>query len=258
MVRDNVTGLIWEVKESKDGTPDDNNLHDADNTYTWFDGVNGTAGNGTDTLDFIDALNNAEFGGYNDWRLPTVKELMAIVDQSRIEPAINTDFFPNTNYTQSGPQYWSFTHCLYWTEKAFPVNFRARGTSDPIASFLYFYVRAVRGEQFTNDFIDNGNGTVTDRSTGLMWEQKTEDNKDNKYYWDDALDYCESLSWGGYNDWRLPNISEVHSILDYSTFHQAMNTIYFPNTVPYEENYTAQQSRNQKKYNHEEHEGHEE
>ncbi len=60
MVRDNVTGLIWEVKNSKDGAKNYSNPHDADNTYTWYDpnpetngGDAGTPGNGTDTKDFI-------------------------------------------------------------------------------------------------------------------------------------------------------------------------------------------------------------
>ena len=59
MVRDNVTGLFWEVKT------DDGSIHDKDNTYTWYDsnpatngGNAGTAGEGTDTEDFIEALNS--------------------------------------------------------------------------------------------------------------------------------------------------------------------------------------------------------
>ena len=59
MVRDNVTGLIWEVKQNKDDMPDYSNPHDADNKYTWYDsdpktngGHAGTPG-ATDTEDFI-------------------------------------------------------------------------------------------------------------------------------------------------------------------------------------------------------------
>ena len=66
MVKDNVTGLIWEVKQAKDGVKNYDNPHDADNTYTWYDpddSYPGTPGDGTDTEDFIDALNTAHFGG---------------------------------------------------------------------------------------------------------------------------------------------------------------------------------------------------
>ena len=74
MVRDNVTGLIWEVKT------DDGSVHDKDNEYTWYDsnpatngGDAGTPGDGTDTEDFIAALNAESFGGQTDWRLRPIR-----------------------------------------------------------------------------------------------------------------------------------------------------------------------------------------
>ncbi len=77
MVRDNVTGLIWENKT------DDGTIHDKNNKYTWFksnpDSNGGNAGipeNITNTEDFIKALNDAHFGGYSDWRLPSNLELI--------------------------------------------------------------------------------------------------------------------------------------------------------------------------------------
>jgi len=76
MVRDNVTGLIWEVKT------EDGSVHDEDKQYTWYDGnpdtnggYAGTPGDGTDTEDFIAALNAESFGGYTDWRLPTIEKM---------------------------------------------------------------------------------------------------------------------------------------------------------------------------------------
>ena len=80
MVRDNVTGLIWEVKT------DDGSIHDKDNAYDWYDAQDV----------FIAKLNNDNFGGYSDWRLPTVIELSFIRNLDTLEPAINTDYFPNT------------------------------------------------------------------------------------------------------------------------------------------------------------------
>jgi hypothetical protein len=88
MIRNNVTGLIWENK-TNDGT-----IHDNGNTYTWCDtnpdsngGDAGTCGTGTNTEDFIKALNDAVIGGFSDWRLPTMEELRSILNYNRFNPA---------------------------------------------------------------------------------------------------------------------------------------------------------------------------
>ena len=65
-----------------------------------------------------------------------------------------------------------------------------------------------------NDFQDNGNGTVTDRATGLMWEQG---GTDKELSWSKAKKYLKNLNkskFAGYNDWRFPTIEELYSILD--------------------------------------------
>jgi hypothetical protein len=147
MVRDNVTGLIWEVKNDKNGTTDYNNPHDADNYYTWYnpnDPYPGYRGS-TDTQDFIDALNSDHFGGYSDWRLPSIKELDSIVnlDIPYPGPAINTAYFPNT----VPAYYWSSTnlaavppHCAWGV--AFDYGFDGY-----LYKFYGYHVRAVRGGQ---------------------------------------------------------------------------------------------------------------
>jgi len=149
MVKDNVTGLIWEVKEDKDGVKHYDNPHDADNTYTWYDpnpatngGNAGTPGDGTDTDDFLDALNNANFGGYSDWRLPTIKELAYLVNYSipYPGPTIYTEYFPNT----VSSNYWSATTNANNTNNAWNVNFN-NGNDNWNNQNNNNYVRAVRG-----------------------------------------------------------------------------------------------------------------
>ena len=71
-------------------------------------------------------------------------------------------------------------------------------------------------------FVDNGNNTVTDNCTGLMWQKDTADvngdgqstNQDSAV-WCDALTYCENLSFASHDDWRLPNLPELESIVEY-------------------------------------------
>jgi hypothetical protein len=186
MVKDNVTGLIWEMKTNKDGTKNYNDPHDADNTYTWYDsnpatngGYAGTPGDGTDTEDFIKALNDAHYGGNSDWRMPTVKELMSIVDifTSFSGPAINTVYFPNT----VSDIYWSSTTESGRTNHALGLHFFFGESAWPDKSGSY-YVRAVRGGQSGSSGIlaispvsrsvpkDAGNTTfsVSNTGTGTM------------------------------------------------------------------------------------------
>ena len=227
IVQDNVTGLIWEVKQNKDDTPNYTNPHDADNTYTWYNGSNGTPGDGTDTLDFIAALNSSKFGGYSDWRLPNIKELHCIVDHSAFDPSINKTFFPNT----MADPHWSSTIDAGTPDYAWVVFFAAGSMYSELKSYNW-YVRAVRGGQCgsLDNFVDNGDGTVSDSDTGLMWELKTDDDgnrdKDNVYNWEEALSYCEKLDLAGYNDWRLPNMNELQSIVDYSRHHPCIYPIF--------------------------------
>jgi hypothetical protein len=78
--------------------------------------------------------------------------------------------------------------------------------------------------------VDNGDGTVTDTETGLMWQQ----GEGGFMNWETALSYCENLVFPenqGYDDWRLPNINELQSLVDYSKHNPAIDSYYFPYAV---------------------------
>ena len=229
MVRDNVTGLIWEVKQAKDDVSDYSNPHDADNTYTWYDsnpetngGDAGTPGDGTDTEDFINAVNSEKFGGYSDWRLPTIKELASITDLGQYAPSIDTKYFPNS----VSSYYWSSTTSAGGGDYAWGVSFGGGGDSSGSKSYSR-YVRAVRGGQ-TGSFgplVINGDDTVTDTGTGLTWQRQAPNTQMN---WKEALGYCENLYFAGYSDWRLPSREELRSIVNYEKYDPAADTEYFP------------------------------
>jgi len=86
-------------------------------------------------------------------------------------------------------------------------------------------------------FVDNGDDTVTDTCTGLMWQQNTADidgggfdpdpGSGDQVNWCDALAYCEGLTFAGESDWRLPNVLEAQSLGDYSQAAPAMDTDIF-------------------------------
>jgi len=79
-------------------------------------------------------------------------------------------------------------------------------------------------------FVDNGNGTVSDTVTGLMWQKGDSQNDAGGRTWEEALNYCESLTLpsGGYSDWRLPNVRELETLVDWDRYAPAINTTYFP------------------------------
>ena len=177
MVRDAVTGLVWEEKHNMDGVQNYADPNDADNTYSWYDnnsaingGNAGTPGDGTDTMDFIKALNEANYGGFADWRLPTVKELLTIVDYGEFDPAINIVYFPNTIQTMP---YWSSTTFAGDTSSAWVVDFSVGGVGNGSKNYGS-YVRAVRSGQcgsFGDLFISKsgtGSGTVISGAGGRI------------------------------------------------------------------------------------------
>ncbi len=83
-------------------------------------------------------------------------------------------------------------------------------------------------------YVDNGDGTVTDLNTGLMWEKKSDDgsihDKDTTYSWDDAFAVhvatLNSSTFAGHTDWRVPNYKELVSILDLGTFVPSVDPVF--------------------------------
>ncbi len=73
----------------------------------------------------------------------------------------------------------------------------------------------------------NGDGTVTDNGTGLVWQQAAQT---TGYTQTAALTYCSTLSLGGYTDWRLPSAIELVSIVDPGASRPSINTTVFLST----------------------------
>jgi hypothetical protein len=218
MVRDNLTCLIWEVKT------DDGSINDKEKKYEWND---------AEPI-FINALNDQKFGGFSNWRMPTVKELMSIVDIGNSNPAIDSNYFPNT----LSASYWtSMSHTIDST-LTWGVNFDS-GKDElleqpPWLEGINFkaYLRAVHedtcypGESISN-LVDNNDETITDTGTGLMWQKVASNRRD----WDGAIEYCENLSLAGFSDWRLPSREELRSIVRYDNCWPAIDTSFFTDKI---------------------------
>jgi len=198
-----------------------------------------------DKLTHEEALAMAEsfdLAGYDDWRLPSIKELWSLflysgktgfTEDSSI-PFIDTDVFPfEYGRTSEGErfidaQYLSSTvyagTTMNGSRTVFGVNFAdGRIKGYPMYGKTY-YVKFVRGNPNygENRFRDNGDGTVTDDATNLMWMKADSGSLeggasgDGTMTWEEALAWAESLEYAGYDDWRLPNGKELQSIVDYT------------------------------------------
>jgi hypothetical protein len=176
-VLDKNTNLMWQRQDDSI-------------TRTWFEAKN-----------YCDSLN---LGGYADWLLPSKRELTGIVNYGQTYPSIDRSSFPNTKSSY----YWTSTTMTCYYGDPWSVDF-ASGYYNYLSPSTRAYTRCVRGGPLPfAHFMDNSNGTVSDLSTGLMWQQ----NEQSSTGWTTALSYCEGLSSGGYSDWRVPNVKEYESL----------------------------------------------
>lgn len=155
-------------------------------------------------------------------------------------PYIDTNYFTISYSSEE-----DLSHAIFWSsnkytgvlgnisgdtpgaELAFGVNF---GTGHIKAYSISIgpkhFVRCVRGNLSygVNLFQNNGEGTITDLATGLMWQQT---DNGSGIDWKQALAYVQSqnnANYLGHNDWRLPNSKELQSIVDYTRSPGATNS----------------------------------
>ncbi|MCY3413928.1 MAG: DUF1566 domain-containing protein [Candidatus Heimdallarchaeota archaeon] len=235
-------GLQQNYQDNGDGT-----ITDLNTGLMWEQGVREKM-----TLDQArDNVIDFDLGGYTDWRLPSIKELYSLMDFSGIDPSgwqgtdtgqltpfINTEYFDFEYGDLSteriiDAQYVSDTEYVGKTmagdATVFGLNLadgRIKGYPiyDPMSqSDKAFFVKYVRGNSLygENNFIDNNDGTISDLATGLMW-MKTD--SEEGFNWKEALEFAENLNAAGYDDWRLPNIKELQSIVEYSRSPQTTNS----------------------------------
>ncbi len=259
-ISDNATGLMWQK---------------CDVGLSGNDCLTGTA----TLMNFATATSTCaglSLGGFSNWRIPNVKELWTIVDYGTFNPSINVTYFPNTPYDWGT---WSSTvfrlqRSSYlvdfsdgvnsWTGFSFTRYLRCvRTQASPPSSataqvgqtgqtvcynnaspYIEIACSGTKEDAETLDgaarsYTDNGNLTITDNTTGLMWQKcamgrigllcyDDDPNYSFPANWNAALAVCAATSTGGHSDWRLPNISELLTIADYSNPTGESNQTYFP------------------------------
>ena len=233
--RDNVTGLIWEIKSNDGG------LRDQYHTYSWYNSdpnVNGglggyrnagiCSGSACDTESYVEAVNAVGLCGRNDWRIPESREYLSL------NGALFVTYFP---FSPSGN---------YWTT-APRLSYQEDDTN---------YVRLVSGAKFvpqgetecptkntdyrpstpTDSFIIHDDGTTTHNATGLMWTRCLMGqgwdgvgctNQHTYPGWEAALYDADESTFAGYSDWRLPNYKELATLIEDQCSRPAINTAVF-------------------------------
>ncbi len=271
--------IAFSFTDNQDGTISDNNT-----------GLMWIAIPEAEKMSYLDALEyveNLEYAGHSDWRLPSPEELFSISDFSQGWPYLDTSYFkfneasqgggaqggepqgggaqggepqadgaqggepqadtstttqdnPSDEASKEGGQFW--TNALSNVEGderlqgiAFGVNHMTGHIKAYPAQSAQMgkYVRAVRGDVYgVEDYTKNEDGTTTDNTSGLMW---TTVDLGECVDWETALNLAENSEYAGYTDWRLPDVKELQSIVDYSGSYPAINQDYFELTT-HEEN----------------------
>ena len=199
-IKDNVTGLTW-----------------------WLTGRIGT----------YEEMKNecAAYGGIEDWRLPEPQELAALADHgmlygNRIDPVYFVELYgkyDDGTLVREVSRSYGPDLILTSIENYFyllPYGLITRMVNLARSSYSYEgYLMCVSGEKYGeasaenySAVTENGDEMISDSSTNLFWQKEPV----RKATWKEALSYCENLEYAGHTDWRLPNMNELATLIDYS------------------------------------------
>ena len=196
-VTDTITGLLWQQTDSP-------------SSLTWAEGLAACQGLG--------------LGGYADWRMPSRKELLSIVNIQNYQHTVDPVF----QFNLSAMPTWSSTAYAGYADSAWTVDYYfAEAAFGPVyagRNSVYAPVRCVRGAALPDSvYVDNGDGTVLDQASGLVWEKA---GSASDMTWKQALAWCENQRTAGKSDWRLPNKLELETLVDVSRVAPAIDPVF--------------------------------
>ena len=224
-VRDDVTGLIWQ-----------NSVQ-------------------TSTYQDITIDDSAEICGRSGWRLPTIEELRSIVNYGSSSPAVDSSYFSAIADGHSSAEFWTSTVFNYSGSNYYwQIDFGDVGDTNKYFtnSDRYMLVTSADNPDYllerwpNNRYSDNGDGTVTDTYTNLIWMRCSLgqdwnsssgacDEAASSFSWSGALNQARKSSYAEYDDWRLPNVKELTSLLKHTSSSPSINSTIFPN-IPTDSN----------------------
>lgn len=199
----------------------------------------------SDWSDAFDRCETLNWGGFQDWRLPSTYELESIFNRIDQDPSIDPEMFPDVAKHQ---EYWTSSYFRY-NQISSEHEYQSIDTQCGESTFSTYpsFTLCVRGaplitspERFKKSEPAANQPVVQDNITGLIWQgcpagltgAGCDIGQPNRTIWEEALSYCQNLNWGNSSNWRLPNLRELRSIANERRISPSIDVDAFPNTKP--------------------------
>ena len=170
---------------------------------------------------------NLNYGGHDDWRLPMPRELLTVVEHIPGFSGQSKQFWTSMSLPGDKTSAWILNGMLYFAGSNKQSKYYFLCTRGAVEPFLESQPNS---KQFK--VIDvNGSEIVYDLKSGIMWQNRYSKDFD----WTDALVYCERSDYAGFSDWRMPNIYELMSLINYKYEYETASE--FPLTDKISEEY---------------------
>lgn len=171
--------------------------------------------------DAVSYCADANFQGLTGWRLPSTQELFYMATKADFDPAVEAPFT-----TFSSTPYWSADVWLENGDYRWSIDFNEGNITRRTLQSGQNYFTCVNGDPIEYDRARMAEDSVViDTRTDLMW-QDNDDSNAHVVTWFEGIQYCEYLEFAGFNDWRMPNINELVSIVDYSRSDPALPEVF--------------------------------
>jgi len=232
--------FLWYSSIQRQAQNDHNSYETMANSYRFHDNGDGTVSDNKTRLmwqkgeGYDVSLEQAKIapekmtvGGYHDWRMPNMMELLSIVDTTLNKPAFNSILGVNDS-----EYFWSCDSSVGFLDSQWVLN-AGGGTgekpiteSHAIGGNKIYSLKCVRGELKIPSprFLDNGDGTVTDNFLELVWQQKSL----SEMSVEEAMNYVSQINEQQHLAWRLPTMPELAMLCNRSLRNPAIDTKYFP------------------------------
>lgn len=175
---------------------------------------------------------NLSYAGHDDWRQPELSELETLYTTLSASGSFSPAPFTNLEIDGSTDWYWSNNRdnpgCTGWAcFDTWYFDFET-GTANQAGATYFLYSLPVRTISPSScNLVDNGDGTVTDPNSALMWLQ--DGDAVGATPWSNADAIITTANYAGHNDWRLPEIAELQGLYNKLTESGAYNPAPFVN-----------------------------